>query len=389
MPIALSCPGCKSQYQIPDEFAGRQTKCRKCGANLQIPGSAAAPPPAPPAPEAGELEFTAGAAPVVVQAYRRKSTGKGRRGLWIAVAVSALLVVGGAGALYWFLSPAGQLGDSVRYLPNHARFLALVRVDQLMASGTWGEEENRLPVLKRFMDDLEKNAGLARADIDQIMIGWTLAGTETDEQLVIIRTKRDISAAEIRESKEYAPFKEMQAGKYTLYEGPVIGAIHRSAPAFSVPESRVLILGGVDVLRSVLERGKKPSFVGDMDDRIADTDFSKPVAFALNLKGASIKGIITGFKIEAGSLEGVVGQVDPGNPEQATITFVTDTVGRAGLLQKTIEGQFKELKVRRADRQELVEAIEAVQVRTNDNKVIATAPLLQATLVLRAYGFVR
>jgi len=384
MPIALSCSGCKSQYQIPDEFAGRQTKCRKCGATLQIPAGASIAAPA----EAGDLEFTAGAAPVAVQAYRRKPTGK-RRGVWIVVAIVALLAAGAAAGVYWFLSPAGQLGESVRYLPNQTRFVALIRVDQLMASGTWPEVENRLPGLKRSLDDLEKNAGLARGDIDQIMIGWTLAGTETDEQLIIIRTKRDISAGDIRQHEEYAPFKEVQAGKHVLYEGPVIGAIHRSAPAFSVPENRVLVLGGTDVLRSVLERGQKASFVGDMEDRIADADFSRPVAFALNLKGASIKGILTGFKMDAGSLEGVAGQVDPSSPEQATITFVTDTVGRAGLLQKTLESQLKEVKVRRADRQELVEAIDAVRIRTNDNRVIATAPLLQATLVLRAYGFVR
>jgi hypothetical protein len=388
MPIALSCSGCKSQYQIPDEFAGRQTKCRKCGASLQIPGRAAPPPPAPPAAEAGELEFTAGAAPVAVQAYRRKATTKPRRGLWIAIAVVVLLLGGGAAAFYWLFSPAGQLGESARYLPNNTRFLALIRVDQLVAAGTWAEIENRLPGLKKSMDELEKNTGLARGDIEQIMIGWTLAGTETDEQLTIIRTKRDISAAEIREREEYAPFKEAPAGKYTLYEGPVIGAVHRSAPAFSVPESRVLILGGVDMLRTVLERDKKPGFVGDMQDRIADTDFSKPLAFALNLKGATIKGMLTGFKMDAGSLEGVVGQIDPGS-SQASITFVMDTVGRAGALHKTIESQLKELKVRRADRQELVEAIEAVQVRTSDNKVIATAPIGPAALVLRATGFVR
>jgi hypothetical protein len=385
MPIALSCPACKSQYQIPDQFAGRQTKCRKCGASLQIPARAAA---APAPAEDGDLAFTAGASPVAVQAYRRKPSGKGRS-VWIVIAVVALLAAGAAAGVYWFLSPAGQLGDSARYLPNQTRFLALIRVDQLSASGTWPEIENRLPGLKKTMDELEKTTGLARGDIDQIMIGWTLAGTETDEQLVIIRTKRDISAAGIREHEEYAPFKEVQAGKYALYEGPVIGAIHRSAPAFSVPESRVLVLGGADVLRSVLERGKKPSFVGDMEDRIADVDFSKPVAFALNLKGASFKGILTGFKMDAGSLEGVAGQVDPGSPEQATITFTTDTAGRATQLHKTLEAQMKDLKARRVDRPELIEAIEAVRLRTSDNKVIATAPLLQAAQVLRAFGFVR
>src|SRR5947209_7789757 len=38
MTIPLSC-ACGARYQIRDEFAGRRTKCRKCGRGLGVPNS--------------------------------------------------------------------------------------------------------------------------------------------------------------------------------------------------------------------------------------------------------------------------------------------------------------------------------------------------------------
>lgn len=51
MPIAFSCPSCQKDYTVPDQFAGRSTRCRQCGSDMQIPvASFAAPLAAEPAP---------------------------------------------------------------------------------------------------------------------------------------------------------------------------------------------------------------------------------------------------------------------------------------------------------------------------------------------------
>ena len=50
MPLAIACPSCGTRLQVPDNLAGRQVKCSKCGAVMLVPGAAAPPPaPAPPA----------------------------------------------------------------------------------------------------------------------------------------------------------------------------------------------------------------------------------------------------------------------------------------------------------------------------------------------------
>src|SRR5581483_11393383 len=64
MPIAFKCPGCGKDYKVPDEFGGRSSKCRQCGATMAIPQASAAvsatpqppaaPPSAPAAPTFGQ-----------------------------------------------------------------------------------------------------------------------------------------------------------------------------------------------------------------------------------------------------------------------------------------------------------------------------------------------
>ena len=43
MTIAFACPGCKSIWKVPDECAGRTTRCRTCGTALLVPDAPAAP----------------------------------------------------------------------------------------------------------------------------------------------------------------------------------------------------------------------------------------------------------------------------------------------------------------------------------------------------------
>lgn len=371
--IALACPQCRAEYKVPDEFAGRTSACRKCGAAMAIP--------APAAPiEPGDWPDTGG--PVAVQAYRRQAT-KSRRGLWIGLALATLLLAAGGGAAYWYFSPTAQLGSDARYLPSNTRFLAIVRVDQLRGRGAWQELEDELPGVKRALDDLGRT-GLSRDDIDQLMIGWTMAGLE--QPLVIVRAKHDIAVADIRLHEEFATFTEKQVGNLTMYEGAVLGP-QRGAPAFSVPESRVLLLGGGDVLRAVLERDGKPMFMADMEDRIKETDFSRPVAFAMNLKGLRLRGMYSGMRVDvqdvAWSMEGVTGTLDDAG--QVRIAFVAETIPLAEQLRKGIGAKFSDIH-RRDSTTKLSNALDTVQLTTDENQVIATGPAPAAAVVLRAFG---
>ena len=51
MTIQFRCTGCAEAFSVPDNMAGTQANCNKCGALLTIPAPGAAP-----APARGELE---------------------------------------------------------------------------------------------------------------------------------------------------------------------------------------------------------------------------------------------------------------------------------------------------------------------------------------------
>lgn len=48
MPILVTCPGCKAQFNVSEKFAGKTGPCPKCKAPIKIPAAAAAPATAAP-----------------------------------------------------------------------------------------------------------------------------------------------------------------------------------------------------------------------------------------------------------------------------------------------------------------------------------------------------
>lgn len=37
MPIFVRCPSCSAGFNVKDEYAGKRTKCPKCGGQMTIP----------------------------------------------------------------------------------------------------------------------------------------------------------------------------------------------------------------------------------------------------------------------------------------------------------------------------------------------------------------
>jgi hypothetical protein len=70
MPIQVTCPGCKAQFNVSEKFAGKKGPCPKCKAVITIPapttvsaatssGGKPAAPGAPPAPKAADVKIHA------------------------------------------------------------------------------------------------------------------------------------------------------------------------------------------------------------------------------------------------------------------------------------------------------------------------------------------
>src|SRR5262245_6594726 len=65
MPILVTCPGCKAQFNVGEKFAGKQGPCPKCKALITIPkiSGASAPPPTPEGKAGPAAATKPGAAP--------------------------------------------------------------------------------------------------------------------------------------------------------------------------------------------------------------------------------------------------------------------------------------------------------------------------------------
>lgn len=57
MPIRFTCPSCSAPFNVPDDKAGKKTKCPKCASMLTVPSASSSPPspPTPPPPPAKAL----------------------------------------------------------------------------------------------------------------------------------------------------------------------------------------------------------------------------------------------------------------------------------------------------------------------------------------------
>lgn len=376
-----TCPICRTEYCIPDGFAGEVSACRNCGTSMQVP-EAQTTTAAGAVHEQPQGDWPNPGGSVAVTTYLRQAKPH-RRSLWIALGL-AVLVVGSGAVARWLLSPAtAPMGDGMLYLPSSTRFLALVRVDQLRDSATWTDLESGLPGLKNSMDDLGMT-GVNLDDIDEITIGWTMSGTE--EPLTIIKTKRDITIEDLKMHEEFATFTESKVGKHRMYEGLVMNR-QRGASAYCLPEARILLLGHSYLLRPVLVRDERPTLVGDMQDRINEVDFSRPLTFALNLKGLSLRSKSSGIRLQdyPGPLDGVTGKLEPGSPSQVEFTFVSERVPEDQLYE-VIEDKLRDMRFRMSANRRLARALDCVQLSVENNKVRATAPLPSATIMMQAFG---
>jgi hypothetical protein len=118
MSITFSCPSCGKGYKVPEEYAGRSTKCQQCGTALTVPRTGAitsAPPAAVPAP------YPAVASVAGSQGGWAKKQGRGSYML-VGGIVAAILVVGvGGAAAYWLLAGSSAAADSMKYLPSESQ----------------------------------------------------------------------------------------------------------------------------------------------------------------------------------------------------------------------------------------------------------------------------
>lgn len=366
MPIAFACPACKKGYQVPDQCAGRTSKCRDCGAAFQIP-AASAPTFAPVGGPA-----VAAAPTFALVDGPDASAGVGRKKIIIlaSAALVGLFLVAGMGLAAWYLLGSSSSSRFTRYLPDDCVGMVSIQVGDLQTGAAWDEINREFPEASRSLDHLEKEVGIAKNNIDQVVMGIpaaeisasrTAAGMiDRPQTIAIVKTRQAVTADGIKslqnqDSHGGQQFKEVTVGAYTLFEGESIMARFSFDPnkkvererydgtgySFCVVSSTLVIYGRGKDLKALLERDKNPELSDAMQAALKDTDLSATVAFAFAPKSAvdvNALGIPRVFPKLADSLVRMSGQVDVGRNTSASVEVVCKDEQSATDLRKMVDG---------------------------------------------------
>lgn len=342
MPISFTCRRCQKAYTVPDQFAGRTSQCRQCGANLRIPagpeplladpalyGVAAAPGGA--AVPAGAA--ISAAAPTFVPVCEDPAPGFGTKKLVFfgSLACVALLVAAGMAFAGWYFLfsaspakntsadvqpgkkdiglPAKTTNDDVqsprdewtRFLPADCVLITSVRIGELQANEAWKQMLQEKPQNK-----MEMYYGLGKDNVIQLIRARPRKNLKDkpDEwrfAIAIIMTRQPARAEDIkatlmnsRDRAKISEFREVKAGRFTMYQANSTKTTFTLATrqtttetlftargeSFCIVADKMVVYGRAQDLKAVLERDTSPTLAEEMKVALGETDLSRTVAFA-------------------------------------------------------------------------------------------------------------
>ncbi|MGE3804988.1 MAG: hypothetical protein AB7K24_09980 [Gemmataceae bacterium] len=387
--ISIRCSGCNQSYRVPDEAAGRATKCRKCGNIINIPQGSNEP----------TTEFTAAApAPAAVafaQAPPVSTLRRSRRPKLAFVGIGAVAIVGLVFVAYvaatWFFGGA-SLGNAQRYLPDNCDAVGVANVEQFMKSKIYAEMEKNLPVSKNQFIDPKK--------VRRVVGGGS---TEKETGVTIYETNATISADDLQASlKKSQPwvkeFKEEKVGSYTVYRYAEIGTSFRvagqSAPkaelneAFCLPESNVIVMGKFDVLKAVLERGKPAELSPELVAAMKEVDFSSTLAFAAVIKKVppskpNTIDLLQPARAYLEQVERVTGQINTSNGLDIHLTIRCKEAKKAEEFKDLAKGGLTSVKIMAGDKlsADAIKVIEAIKIENSGNVISADLKIDEDVLI--------
>lgn len=365
MPLTFNCPGCGKGYSVPEEFAGRATKCRACAVMLTIP-LASEPPAAPiaavpmaplamPAPIAREV-----APSFALPAAGRRALPIKGIGLIAAITVAVLLL---GYTSYALLSPSSG-PSAMRYMPDNCSMLMSARVADLMKSGAWAEVKKEFPDLEAKMKDGLKDAPFGPADIDFALVGVGNIGQQ--EFIVALEMNKSLKEDDVR-TRMKAEFTESKVGSYKVYE--------EGGYAWAMPSARSFLFGKPELLKAVLKRDKNPELPAGLQKALKETDLSQSMAIAMDPKAFFADPQFAGVARQSGqdpaAFEAAAGTISVGKDIRLTSISICKDTKTAISYRKIAEGGIEAIKTLGADQmpKELLEIFDNVKITQKDNRL--------------------
>ncbi len=277
----------------------------------------------------------------------------------------------------------------MKFLPADAQIILSMKVDEMLNSSAWREVKKEMGEGDPFKDS-EREFGLAVDKIDRITMGASIK-EGPDKGIVIVKTKKDVKIADITSTMKGAKFKETKVGKYTMQE-------NESEWGHSVcaVDSKTIVLGPTKMLKTVLERDKKPEFSATMQAAMSKADFSKTVAFAINVKDAIPPGALDKGGMPPGinldleaikSIEGVAGHAKFSSDVSSSITAICkDSKGAEGV-KKLLEAGITLVKTFAGGEKDVADLLNAIKVGQSGSTVTASVTVRPSSFTKAGGGF--
>ena len=417
MTIAFYCVSCQHLIRVGDQNAGKRGKCPKCGTAMTVPMPVAAPVvsvapvvPARPAADPNDpfANFAAeGQEPLIRRPYRRRGSKLKLFVIWLIVL--ALLGGGGYFAYYWYFGASGGISEEERYFPDGVQMVASVRVDEFLSSEAWKAVKKEAKELA----EVEKRFGgteyLKLSEVERVTVAVAVKG-ERPNYVFLVRSKKDLKADDVVADAK----KSFKAIDIPLTEKKIDGQmlyLPEHGQAFCVVSSRLILQGPGDTLQAVLKRGKKPDFGTDFGNIYKEADFSKTLAFAVNvadlassMKKAGEKGNpLESLPLPPGvpplplemleGVQGVASDVKVGADVTVRATLLCKDAKTAEALRKLAEDGLKTMKEAMKEQapKDVVDVLEGVKLTVNGKNLASTVtikvgPILKSLKELKALG---
>jgi len=179
--------------------------------------------------------------------------------------------------------PPPLFAGDLKFMPDSMQFVYSDRIEQERKSGVYGVLKKEFPELGSWPEMVIQGmgGGLKEDDFTQITVG---ASIDNAQLMAVVRTRKPLSADNIKSSAKGQKFTESKTASGTLYATTTF--------AFCVPEmdtSLVVVSNSPDALRKVLDRNGKPELAEGMQAAIKLVDLSSDEALALDLRDLKLK----------------------------------------------------------------------------------------------------
>jgi hypothetical protein len=145
---------------------------------------------------------------------RPKKGGRGRVLLWVSLTTLAVLLIGGGGALAWWLYPAPGVTDDLVFVPANPRGIVSVRLGDIAESAVGKQLISQLPLRAQgslFVPDPKLQ--INPEDLERITVVFP-AGGNSEPGWGIFRAKKPFDRAEILDNLANATTKEHEGKTY-------------------------------------------------------------------------------------------------------------------------------------------------------------------------------